>query len=612
MNSKPSSPAWRNPRDVLKNSIRRRTRRSLAPDVANSPAADSPKEPPSRANSTNSTPKLNPFRRSPRKRPLQNNTCSTNQTGSSLIDWDDSTANDSFNSPLMKSFCNEERKFGFINRSLSCNNAEDSLYDSLCIFNEGMPTDFSENDRALFSIATPKEKEEFRTSETLPVDWRLGTKLIITSQRPFPWMKGDNTRPGSVPVKIVEPDLFNGIELFKDGLKSCLSNAPLACLEAASMCYLYPELPGMSFFPRMKSLEKSTAKGIQFTTAQKEELIGQWEECFASLFDSWRRGMRDHFYVCASPFTVFFTSYKTSEAEPSQMVDETASQTSCSAQFLHGKRKAAIVSHSNFLLRELLRKEGIKFEFSKRANGRGSERGSPQVDLDCFSADITNSQPPLFGDLQKTPVKEVGCSNSFGMHNMNGSDSDDDPDENSPTKAVYDSAKAKNNGVTPKLSRYRSFDHARYKDDRRPNAIYINDSSSLKKLRDMLIDKETKHLTGTLSGPFAGLPPTLIASRQFLRAPLVPYRKTSKIVRQTSGDLKYICEIEGGPILNEHVMAVSSFLKSSNMVSNENAVSIRVNDKNVCNGLNSIGQNVEWTEIFVEPNGFRWKIEAGK
>ncbi|CAJ0585524.1 unnamed protein product, partial [Mesorhabditis spiculigera] len=591
---KMASPAWKNPREVIyRRSLIGKSRQRLDLD------SPSPSTPPVRSlepSSSAATPvasPANPFlRRSPRKRQRPSTSTTPSKVAPVQKDfvYDDTRALDFDYTDRLRRSMGSKRPA--LDRPLSYS-VGDPIAD---LFNFDMSNDLTNSRNS-----TPKAREpEFCHSTSQPVDLRPGTKMRIVSKIPFPWMKGDVKKPCNVPVKIMEPELTYGMKLFRNG-EMAFEDLSLPFLEAASMCYIYPDVPGLGFYPRLEALTKTTGKGALLSAEQKEIITAQWEHCFTSLFDAWKRGMCESFYVCGPLFTVLFTTYDSSEDDAHEDANSQSSR-------MDGKMRAAIVSHTNYSLRHYFKKEGVDFELAKRPSGsKSADVLSPMVEQHVADP-FTCSQPPSFDcGNSRTPVKS---SNScLGKPAM--SESEDDPDENSPTKAYLDSARARNNGVTPKLARHSSYESLRNVDDRRPNTIIIRSNSSLKKLRDLLIDPDSKRMTCALSGPLAGLPPTLVSVHQFLRAPLIPYRKSSQIIRRTNGDIDYVCEIEGGPILNEHIAATCTFLRIAEMVTPDNKLQIKVFDRNACNGLNiAVASNVEWNELFVEPSGYKWLAGA--
>ncbi|VDP45010.1 unnamed protein product [Heligmosomoides polygyrus] len=134
------------------------------------------------------------------------------------------------------------------------------------------------------------------SSDVLPTDLRLGTKLKIFARRPFPWMRDATT-------KFQRKNFFDRILQFNSSSVASIPPdvSPMALLESACLYWQFPSLPWLSVYPRIDALVNAA------TSASLIGLFPYRTECFDQLFLSWKKGDRRSFYMSCSSFTVLFT-----------------------------------------------------------------------------------------------------------------------------------------------------------------------------------------------------------------------------------------------------------------------------------------------------------------
>ncbi|KJH49462.1 hypothetical protein DICVIV_04399 [Dictyocaulus viviparus] len=211
-------------------------------------------------------------------------------------------------------------------------------------------TDFS--DILQCSAAPSPTVIDSYSSNKIPIDLRLGTKMRIISSKPFLWMK-DAASSGVVPVRVTGQQQHEGLQIFLSNVASDVrvavtifnpsvivskflqfnslsssditsNSSPMALLESACLYWQFPCFPWLSTYPRADSLVKANASITQTipTLAQPclEALDLQCRviyvltiqfllrtECFDQLFLSWKKGDRRSFYMLCSLFTILFT-----------------------------------------------------------------------------------------------------------------------------------------------------------------------------------------------------------------------------------------------------------------------------------------------------------------
>lgn len=125
----------------------------------------------------------------------------------------------------------------------------------------------------------------------------------------------------------------------------------LSLLEAATMYWQFPVIPGMSLYPRITSELKNIDR-VPLAPLALKTMSNQWVECCEQLFMSYKKGERESFYVASAVFNVFFTKTAVSDD-----VDLSEESQSCFRSF-KGQCLVALVSHTSSSTREHLRNQG--------------------------------------------------------------------------------------------------------------------------------------------------------------------------------------------------------------------------------------------------------------
>ncbi|CAD6195739.1 unnamed protein product [Caenorhabditis auriculariae] len=577
-----TSPAPYNPCDRIKRHLKRHLKRkssssrSLAPifNAGNKVVDDGLVA----ALSSPAAETSNPFKKvgspSKKRKPTQPITFAN-----SVFEWEDSNAQDPFSrqnesfsqgasvlSPE-KSECSNSRRSNFSRyRSL----------DAKALLKECYATDFSE------LLPNSKKEEVVLEEESVefPLDLRPGTKLRLTSSKPFPWMKNKKTT-GIVAVRITAADRYEGLKHIRDfdpdQPTTNLPRSPLAIFEASSLYWQFPVLPGLSLYPRLSSLLNSVQR-VPMTSAIQDSINNQWVECFEQLFMSWKKGDRSNFYVATSSFNVLFT--KTSSGDDIDIGEESVSCFQTSG----GQKLIALVSHTTSAVREVIRSEGIEYEVIGKPKRLSNVSNNP------------NSMFSMSNDSMSMMNEESTISNmSEGKENENKpeEEKENSEDENeSPTKA--NQQWLKEIGVSPRniikqnVTRQLSL---RFKEKKRGDLVFISQGT----------------LVHELTGAFARIPPTLIAASPFLYAQMLSLNKTSHVVQKVGKPTEYVVELDRGPILPHSVELAAAFLRSGDFCSVEQPAGLRVNDRYTNAGMNSwTFRAKDWSFINVHPNRFKW------
>ncbi|CAJ0606235.1 unnamed protein product [Cylicocyclus nassatus] len=595
------SPSWKNPRERLKKHLRRTSSaRSLvgphASAVKNLDFDDVPHEvlpsPSSRRN---------PFKRSPlkKRRKLAEENCATVNVP---IVWDDTNANDPFSN----------EKLLHIHSASSSRTIENGF------FKESFATDFS--DIFLNEASTSRPKEEAQCCKSIPLDLRLGTKLRITSKKPFPWIR-DPKSSGVVSVRVTGQERHDGLRCFMNSVANEFASpsnvdipsniSAMAVLESACLSWQFPCFPWLPTYPRADSLTNTSSAVMQEPLPKQclDALDMQWTECFDQLFLSWKKGDRKSFYMSCSSFTVLFTKVNYGDE-----ITATEDSSSC-FQTCGGLRHVAIVTPSTIGFRQYLRSEGIEYEVISKKTKRNSKTFTSLLASDDskstfdFSG-MTESQPPLFSYETSTKADSSFNENKENKLNTGISSSDESPNK---ADISGDHDWLEEIDISPKkaskLKRYKSLgsmanlsnDASFAKPDVIDAVAVLVKGSDVQTLYNLL---QSSRVCRSIAGPHANIPPTLISSSPFLYSQLQTLKKSSQIIRRKQ--YEYVLELDGGPIMPHTIPLIVEFLRRSEVCSDEPAT-LRINDRAVCNGLNDIdSEYCDWNEIRVDKENIWW------
>lgn len=645
-NSKKESPAWKNPRDIFKRHLKRKSSsRRLLPIISSSPALlqseiCTQSQPPLDCATRSATRFSNPFkRRSPHKRPF----CELNSTvekdkGDTQLTWDSEETRHGFTSSSVFERIHEEEGSSKSVRSSICGNDISDIY----------PIDFSNLTASCSS--TPKsaltklEDLEKTTSATLPIDLRLGFKLRIESKKPFPWMSNP-LLPGKYPIRISGLEHDAAIRMYccveNDSLKQCAmgsanvnyiheEQSPLAHLQAATLYWQYPNIAWMRMFPRIDGSQKfSRTRDSQTPTLQSlgsglvAALIEQWTQAFEQLFHSWRKGSRRSFYLCCSSFTALFM--KTPRETPTEVDDDST----CSSWRIAGDCFQVIVTPTTLGFREQLRSEGISFTMRSRESG---SRRSSKESGSAFGQDLSehtntydrSESQPIFTISDKQSTKEETPLDFADISKE--VDEEDSPNKLNGSGDSDNMAWLKEIGMSPastrRLTKHLSMSSMSVRsagssesgsfsssmafgDDSGKSTVIISEPSSIQAFFNLI---NTSKICRPIIGPHAGLPPTLLSAKPFLHSALCTLNKSSQIVKKASNEMIYVCEFDNGPIMPHMLSLVCKFLSSCPAVNtSDNSVTVLVGGRASCQGMNQAIASKEFADF----NKFVYKFNEG-
>uniref|UniRef100_A0A915BU04 Uncharacterized protein n=2 Tax=Parascaris univalens TaxID=6257 RepID=A0A915BU04_PARUN len=643
---KRESPAWKDPRDIFKRHLKRKSSsRRLLPVISSSPALlqseiSTQSQPPLRCATRSTTRFANPFkRRSPRKRPFRElNSVVRRNTDDAQLRWDSEETCHGFSSPSVFERMNEEEG--------SNKHIRSAIFDSK--ISDIYPVDFSNLTASCSS--TPKsaltklEDLEKTTSATLPIDLRLGFKLRIESKKPFPWMSNPDL-PGKYPLRISGLEHDAAIRMYccveNDSLKQCAIGSanenyvheelsPLAHLQAATLYWQYPNIAWMHMFPRIDGSQKfSRSRDAQTPTLQSlgsglvAALIEQWTQAFEQLFHSWRKGSRRLFYLCCSSFTALFM--KTPREAPTEIDDDST----CSSWRIAGDYFQVIVTPTTLGFREQLRSEGISFTMRSRVSGsrRSSKESASAFGQDLSEHTNTNERSesqPVFTISDKKSTKEQTPLDFADMskeidegespNKLNGSDDSDNmtwlkeigmspASTRRLTKHLSMSSMSVRSAGNSESESFSS--NMPFGDDSGKSTVIISEPSSIQAFFNLV---NTSKICHPIIGPHAGLPPTLLSTKPFLHSALCTLNKSSQIVKKAGNEIIYVCEFDNGPIMPHMLSLMCDFLSSCPTINvSDNNVTVYVGGRASCQGMNQAIASKDFADF----NKFLYKFSEG-
>ncbi|VDM27771.1 unnamed protein product [Toxocara canis] len=376
------------------------------------------------------------------------------------------------------------------------------------------------------------------------------------------------------------------------------------------MYWQYPNIAWMRMFPRIDGSQKlaGASRDSQIPSIQTigpglaAALVEQWTQAFEQLFHSWKKGTRSSFYLCCSSFTVLFL--KTPRELPTEIDDDST----CSSWRVAGDCFRVIITPTTLGFREQLRDEGISYTMRSRTStsGRSSKESGPafgqEVDENTSTFDRSESQPALIiPDKQSDEQKPLDFGNLTGEaeeeESPNKLDRSDDSDNVAWLKDIGMSP-ASTRRLTKHLSMSSmsvrsggSSDSGRslpggtlLGDDGGKSTVVISEPSSIQALFNLF---NTSKICRPVTGPHAGLPPTLLSAQPFLHSTLSSLNKSSQIVKKGNEEMVYICELGNGPIMPHMIASVFEFVNNCPTINNtDNSVTLHVSGRSYCQGIN--------------------------
>ncbi|KAM9201368.1 protein downstream neighbor of Son [Dugong dugon] len=379
---------------------------------------------------------------------------------------------------------------------LDSNQENDSLQEEK--FLETTIIELSKTSPASFSeTGTP-------SSEELPVDWSIKTRLLFTSSQPFAW--ADHLKAHEEAQGLVQHCRATEVTLPRSIQDTRLSTELRCAFQQSLIYWLHPAFPWLPLFPRIGADRKMAGKTSPWSNDESLQhiLMSDWSVSFTSLYNLLKTKLCPYFYVCTSQLTVLFRA----------------------AGFAGSDVITALISPTTRGLREAMKNEGIEFSLplikenahKKKASGTSLGHGEEQAISD-------EDEEESFSWLQEMGVQDK--IKKPDMHSI-------------------------------KLRKEKREVHM----DHRPESVVLVKGTNTFTLLNFLIS--CKSLVA-MSGPQAGLPPTLLSPVAFRGATMQMLKARSVNVKtQALSGYKDQFSLEiTGPVMPHSLHSVTMLLRSS-------------------------------------------------
>lgn len=348
--------------------------------------------------------------------------------------------------------------------------------------------------------ATGTEKEKIK-SKSIPVDWSLKTKIRFTSAIPFP-SRGSFRTFEEVNGTVGFVRCLHSNESINKS--SDIHSSHGAKFFQRCLVWMHPYLPWLNLFPRTdEKIAKQSSPAIPLDSSVLETLHSKWCDSFRSLYQLVRLFQCPYFYMCAPTFTVLFRCAG-----------------AASIPVIH-----ALISPTTKGFRKALKEEGIEFTMPMCQNRESDSVDEPDENFieqglnDACNDKDTEMENEIEDDEPETWLESLGLS----QDNF------------------------------PSLNRRKRRDEQSQKIDHAPQSLVYIEDSETQALVNFLLNS---NLCTSKIGPFAGIPPTLLAPTAFLGGTLQTLKIRHGTVRNNNKEFESV-EISG-PLLPNTIHSLCS------------------------------------------------------
>ncbi|CAH0604508.1 unnamed protein product [Chrysodeixis includens] len=342
----------------------------------------------------------------------------------------------------------------------------------------------------------------------LPIDWALKTKLRLMSPKPFAWTS-----------KLKASEEASGITGFVRCLDTTtsptLDTSPRALFHQTCLYWQHPHLPWLELYPRSSGRVAATSF-MATNDGVKEALHREWTESFRSLFQLLRARHCPYFYVCANTFTCLFRAAGLCGlAEP-----------------------AALIAPTTRGFRQTLRQEDVEYTMPLRPDSKKKLNTSEEDKPKNASFDSCYD------------TMDDKCT---GDGHDKAEEDDEDPDLFL-TEMGFETEVIKKINIT----QARITHSAESSVDSAAESLVLVRGADAQALFNFLLN--CKSIVSP-TGPFAGVPPTLLAPTAFHGGTLQSLKVRENTIHSDSN--KYYSIELRGPILPTTVHTLFNVLKKS-------------------------------------------------
>ena len=145
------------------------------------------------------------------------------------------------------------------------------------------------------------------------IDWSLKSKVIFTSQKPFPWKGNFRASEEATGISSFVRCIYNSPNKSDPRITDTLDTSWSAQLSQNTLVWMHPNLPWLTLFPRTQN--SVPGQPVPFkpppfliipNTPLADSLHSDWCASVKSLYQMVKAMQCPYFYLCANQFTALF------------------------------------------------------------------------------------------------------------------------------------------------------------------------------------------------------------------------------------------------------------------------------------------------------------------
>ncbi|XP_033635784.1 protein downstream neighbor of Son-like [Asterias rubens] len=384
------------------------------------------------------------------------------------------------------------------------------------------------------------------TSEFLPLDWSIKSRVRFTSPCPFSWSAPlKTTEEAQGLCSFVRCEDRRGHQNSKSENVREAHSQWKARLQQSVMMWSHPHLPWMKLFPRIVLRSKVTTNSFAASDESiQKELMASWSESLRSVFYLLRSGDCPYFYLLAHQYTVLFRAAGVG-----------------GIKHLH-----ALFTPTTKGLREAFKEEGIEFSMPLLKMDAQQEKSTVQ-DLEDEYKDTDKQSSSVEGEKLDTTKLGDTALDKLPKADDEDQDVDDDEleisqDDGAASSWLQSMGLDKQSFPTLEPSKVNFQRDNLMKVDNRPQSTVLIQSSDTQALYNFLLNTKT---TVATTGSTAGVPPTILAPVAFQGSTLNSHKWRPNVMKQAVGNTlkeSYSLEVTG-PLLPHNVFNICQLLQES-------------------------------------------------
>ncbi|XP_070568866.1 protein downstream neighbor of son homolog [Ptychodera flava] len=364
------------------------------------------------------------------------------------------------------------------------------------------------------------DQNNVKSNPVCPIDWSIKTRLRFLSAESFNWCMNLKSTEESAGMKAFVR--CQAHEKFAGGQDFRQNSSARSQFQQCLLSWIHPSIPWMKLFPRLAGdVKQSNKTSFAHNQEIQDSLLSDWSESFHSLFHMLRSRHCPYFYLCLHQFTVLFRA----------------------AGIAGYSRMSALITPSTRGLREALKNQGIEFIM-------------PLADASNTSCEVNKNHDTKEQLTRgRSEVKSEDISDRGDV--SSGEENDDDNAETESDILESDSGASswlqsmgldKTSFPSLEPHKVKLQQDKTVKVDHRLESLIQVEGVHTQALFNFLLNSKS---TVAISGPQAGIPPTILAPVAFHGATLRSLKVKHRTVQQyQNGKVENLGNVEiTGPIL---------------------------------------------------------------